>query len=348
MSQPAEGPQPRGGTVARRRAAYAGLALLALLAGVGYAQREVLRARVAGLSARSWDVPDIDTAGMTPNVVDALAAARQAVLDAPASHAAWYDFAAALHAHALHAEAIEAYRRASALRPDDPRPYYLQAILLPGEGGSVVDSLALFERTAAMDPRYPPVWLRMGQLLANDGRMAEATQALQHAVELDPAYPMAHRELGLALLERGDTSGALLHLTFAANLEEDDYPTWAGLSRAYRQAGLNDEAQEAAERSIPLIEVASYRDSVLDDVLNRGVGPVHLERLADAYMKAQAWRLAIETLKRVERDLPGSEAIQRKLAESYAAAGDAALALAHQRRADELRTAPSAPAGTPP
>lgn len=322
------------GPGATRRVRYVvALVLIVILVGAGYARREALRASFARSIAPTWDVPDVDTAGMTPNVVDALAAARQRVVDSPATHAAWYDYAAVLHAHSLHTEAIVAYGRAAALRPDDPRTYYLRAILLPGEGGSTEESLALYRRTAVLDPHYPPVWLRMGQLLAGDGRMEEALERLRHAVELDPVYPMAHRELGIALLERGDVSGALLHLKFAASLEEDDYPTWAGLSRAYRQAGMNGEAAQAADRSMPLIEVASYRDSVLDDVLGRGVGPVRLEGLADAYMRAGAWRMAVETLKRVERDLPTAVEIQRKLGESYAALGEEALSEAHFRRA---------------
>lgn len=314
-----------------------GLLVLVTLVPLVLLQRERIGVAVAVALAPTWPVPDVDLESMTPNVIDALSEARQAVVADPSSHAAWYDYAATLHAHSLHAQAIEAYGRAAALRPDDPRTSYLRAILLPGEGGETAAALALYERTAELDPHYPPVWIRMGQLHAGSGDAAAAIEAFEHAVELDPVYPMAHRELGLALLESGALSEALLHLKFAASLEENDYPTWAGLSRAYTQAGLQEEAAAAAERSLPLFEVSTYRDSVLDDALSRGVGPVRLERLADAYMRAGAWEPAVEMLKRVERDLPESASIQQKLSESYAAMGEAELADAHARREAQLR-----------
>lgn len=330
----------RGWVASRRVALGVAVAVVAALA-IGFAQRDTLTAGAARALAPTWRVPAIDTAGMTPSVVDAIEQAREAVVEAPRSHAAWFDLAAVLHAHSLHAEALAAYERAGSLRPDDPRTYYLRAILLPGEGGDVDLVLDLYERTAERDPQYPPLWLRRGQLLADSGRQAEAIHALRRAVELDPAFPMAHRELGLLLLESGDVSGALLHLKFAANLEPEDYPTWAGLSRAYTQAGLADSALHAAERSKPLTEVASYRDSVLDQVLDRGAGPVRLERLADAYLGVGAWSAAVEILKRVERDLPSSSEIQAKLAHAYEALGETELAAEHRRRADELAPPPA-------
>ena len=174
------------------------------------------------------------------------------------------------------------------------------------------------------------------ELLADEGRADEALRALRRAVELDPSYPMAHRQLGLTLLETGDLGDALLHLRFASELVEDDYPTWAGLARALQRAGRDEEAAQAAARSEPLVEVMSYRDGVLDGILARGVGPLRMDALAANYAGRGAWREALEALKMVERARPDDADVQRRLSEVYEALDEAVLAAVHRRRAAAL------------
>jgi tetratricopeptide (TPR) repeat protein len=315
-----------------------GVALL--VAGVVLAVAVVRSPRGAGTLARLraplWDVPQVDEAGMTPGVREALTQAREALVRDPRRHAAWFDYAASLHAHALHVPADECYRRAGMLRPDDPRVPYLRALLGPTIDMTEAEQLRLLRRAAELDPRYPPVWVRLGELHADADRLDEARVALRRAVELDPSYPMAHRQLGLVLLDEGDVSEALRHLEFAAELVEDDYPTWVGLSRAWQRMGREEQATAAAERSEPLIEVMSYRDGVLDDVLARGVGPLRMDAIAVSYERVGAWRPALEALKRLERDRPDVPDVQRRLAAVYEALDEKALATIHRRRAEAM------------
>lgn len=312
------------------------LGLALALAGVAARWMPALEAGLAGLLAPTWAVPDYDDAGMAPNVREVLDDARAELSRNPRNPRGWFEYAALLHAHALDEPAMAAYRRAGRLQPDDPRVPYLLAVLGPSTGMDAEVRLALFQHAATMDPHYPPTWLRMGELLADEGRADEALRALRRAVELDPSYPMAHRQLGLTLLETGDLGDALLHLRFASELVEDDYPTWAGLARALQRAGRDEEAAQAAARSEPLVEVMSYRDGVLDGILARGVGPLRMDALAANYAGRGAWREALEALKMVERARPDDADVQRRLSEVYEALDEAVLAAVHRRRAAAL------------
>lgn len=288
-------------------------------------------------------IPAFDPEGVAAPVVEALQQAREQVQSDPADHGAWYHYAVELQSHGFYELAAEAYQRTAALRPDDPRPSYLIAILGPAIGLDVEQTLEYYERARILDPHYPPLHVRKGIALAGAGRLEEARAALTRAVELDPSYPMAHRQLGLVALDLGDLPTALLHLEFAAELVEDDHITWVGLAKAYQQRGWTQKAEMATRLAATTIEIMSYRDSVYEDVLARNVGPVRQLNLARHYARAGAHRAAIEALQIAMRGMGDTEEIHSLLAESYRALGEAELAARHQQRAEAIAGNPDGP-----
>lgn len=286
-----------------------------------------------------WEVPQVETRDMAAPVREAVERARAAVLEDPASHAAWYDLGATLQAHALYEAAAVALERAAELRPDDPRPPYLLAILGPTLGFDVERTLGLYTRAAELDPRYPPLHVRRGNALAAAGRLDEARRAHTRAVELDPSFPMAHRQLGLAALDLGDLALALLHLEFGAELEQGDHATWVGLSRAYQQKGWTEKAEMAETIAATTVEVMSYRDSVYEDVLARNVGPLRQLDLAQRYAAGGDHRAAIEALLLAQAGMGETLDIHRRLAASYRELGEMELAEAHEERARSMSSA---------
>lgn len=284
----------------------------------------------------TWEIPAPDTAGMSPPVVEVLRRSRARLAGNRTSQAAWYDYGITLQAHALLEEAETVLRRAWTLRPDDPRPPHLLGIMAPALGHPVERTIDYFRAAARLDPRYPPVWIRLGNTYADHGRFDEAVAALRTAIALDPAYPIAHRQLGLALLESGDLPGSMLHLEFAAELVPEDYLVWNALARAYRQAGLDDRADEAASRTEGRIEVMSYRDSIHQDMWYRNRGPLRQLEVANFYIRNGYADAAIAALKLAEEGMPQSVEIQRGLARLYAHKGMDELARRHRARADAL------------
>jgi tetratricopeptide (TPR) repeat protein len=308
--------------------------IVAVVAALGLAAVLVWWAADDQQHVAEADVPLVDAEGVAAPVVEALLQARETVLADPADHGAWYHYAVELQSHGFYELAAEAYRQAEVLRPDDPRPPYLVAILGPAIGFDIEQILEHYERAHARDPRYPPLHVRKGIALAGAGRLEEARAALTRAVELDPSYPMAHRQLGLVALDQGDLPTALLHLEFAAELVEDDHITWVGLAKAYQQRGWTEKAQMAARLAATTIEIMSYRDSVYEDVLARNVGPVRQLNLARHYARVGAHRAAIEALQIALRGMGDTAEIHSLLAASYRALGENELATRHQRRAE--------------
>jgi Flp pilus assembly protein TadD len=154
---------------------------------------------------------------------------------------------------------------------------------------------------------------------------------------------MAHRQLGLVALDLGDLPSALLHLEFAAELEQADHITWVGLAKAYQQRGWTEKADMASRLAATTIEIMSYRDSVYEDVLARNVGPVRQLNLAKHYARAGAHRAAIEALQLAIRGMGETEEIHGLLSDSYRALGETELATRHRKRAETLARKPDDP-----
>ena len=158
-------------------------------------------------------------------------------------------------------EAIGVLRRAIAANPSDARaPYYLGNLLFDWQPDEAV---ALWEKSAALDPNFPIVWRNLAQPLSHkddDASRAKAIAYLEKAValpnpypdhfaELDPLYQAAGApvEKRLALMEqhqpvvvqRDEGRAALIGLkTFAgktdeaiALLESRTFSIWEGGTR---------------------------------------------------------------------------------------------------------------------
>jgi tetratricopeptide (TPR) repeat protein len=78
-----------------------------------------------------------------------------------------------------------------------------------GHAGARDRALGLLERTAALRPGDPRLWLLHGRYRLEQQRCDAALADFTRALELDPASAVAHASAGLALLCRGDEPAAL-------------------------------------------------------------------------------------------------------------------------------------------
>ena len=185
-------PEPNSPAAATRRCRglwVAGGALAAvLLAG-------------AGLAAWAWtrpgppQPPQPDLAGADPEVAEAVTEARDGVLRAPRSAAAWGRYGQVLRAHDFGAEANRCFAEAERLGPDEPRWPYLHGLTLvltePGPGIERLERAVQLCDTGPAAPR-----LRLAEVLLEQGRLDEAESHLRQALDHDPASCRAR--LGLA------------------------------------------------------------------------------------------------------------------------------------------------------
>jgi tetratricopeptide (TPR) repeat protein len=78
-----------------------------------------------------------------------------------------------------------------------------------GRAGASDRGLALLDRTLAIRPADPRLWLLRGRYRLEQQRCDAALDDFMRSVELDPGSALAHASRGLALLCRGDQAAAL-------------------------------------------------------------------------------------------------------------------------------------------
>ena len=220
---------------------------------------------------------------------------------------------------------------------------------------------AILELTRAVDarPNYADLRARLGGLLIQAGRAAEALTHLDLALVLNPRYLEARQLAARARLERGEPTVAITHLE-AAMESHGDYPDlhfWLGLARF--RAGDLEGAVAPLERAIELHREFGRAHRLLGLVHHaRGRREEALRALRRGLMRdREITRVALEAAPLLPGDRDAEGALRRALAiqPDYP---DLHLALARVLRAraapleardayrEALRLAPSLAAAT--
>jgi tetratricopeptide (TPR) repeat protein len=144
-------------------------------------------------------------------------------------------------------------------------------------------AIEAWQRVAQLDPAYPHLQLRLGQLLGRDGRTEAAISALQQALshpedelsatlalgtifqelrrwdEAEPFFgkllakapntPESQFALGWFKMERGKLREALAHLQKATKLEPQHSQAWLRLAQLYDHLGRRKEAAQAYQQA---------------------------------------------------------------------------------------------------
>ncbi len=126
----------------------------------------------------------------------------------------------------------------------------LELLRLAGKSGVELasdDAVSLLTRAADLDPGDARGWHDLGQALAAEGRMQEATDAFRKAVELRPDDAAAQVDLGQSARAAGRDEEAAAALARAVELDPGDRASLRSLVDLHRRAGRLDEARTAAQ-----------------------------------------------------------------------------------------------------
>jgi protein O-mannosyl-transferase len=214
-------------------------------------------------------VPDLDLSGAEPRAREAIESARDAVrarLDNPETAAtdlaeAYGRLGGLYHVHEILAGARPAYVNARRLDPEHFRWAYLDAWLAQG-AGRLDDALAAYQDARAIDPGYPPLALRLGEVLVESNRPEDAAQHLTSALQEPGLEAAAAFRLGQLALQRREFAKAesWLRRTLAADPEAE--AAYTALALALRGQGQLEAAREALRRG-------GERQPLVDDRLVR-------------------------------------------------------------------------------
>ncbi len=105
-------------------------------------------------------------------------------------------------------QAVEAYRAALEVQPNDPSVHNRLGICYQRMGN---DALARreYERALELKPGYAEVWNNIGSLEQSRKRFKEAVRAYKKAIEIKPTLAISWKNLGAAYLAQGNVPKAL-------------------------------------------------------------------------------------------------------------------------------------------
>jgi tetratricopeptide (TPR) repeat protein len=167
-------------------------------------------------------------------------------------------------------EAIAAARRQVAQAPKDPRGYVSlgRALRIAGDPAAATKAL---DRALALDERQSGAWYEKGLMAIDSGTLPQATDLFQKAVESDPANAPAHLELASLLLRRGDWAAAQAELEAVLRSDPANAGAHDGLGLVLNQQGNPKAAAAEFRRAVELRPAfAEAQESLGETLLQLG------------------------------------------------------------------------------
>jgi predicted Zn-dependent protease len=122
-------------------------------------------------------------------------------------------------------EALESFRRALALQPQDPAIMNNLAFLLVETNGSLPDALKLAQAAVAKQPRQPAFTDTLGWIYQKSGQTDSALQIFNNLTQQYPHNPLYRYHLAVSLTQKGDRAKAKETLTAALGEKPSDKVT---------------------------------------------------------------------------------------------------------------------------
>ncbi len=139
--------------------------------------------------------------------------------------------------------AIDYYRRALAIQPDDARTLYNYGNALYADG-QIEPAIAVYRDGLIKQPEFAGMHNNLGNSLRSAGQLQEAADSYRSAIALSPDLVQAHNNLGqvLCLLDSADQAVESHRRALAVN--PDDVDSLTGLANALHKNKRFDEACE--------------------------------------------------------------------------------------------------------
>jgi tetratricopeptide (TPR) repeat protein len=141
-------------------------------------------------------------------------------------------------------EALQAYKQAAALQPNDPEPHLSAGVLLEKEN-RFADAESEYKQALAIDPKSADAMIGLSNIYMRGQRLADAEEFLRKLVALEPENAGAHIQLGRVLAASGHNDEALTELQTALKLEPQNVTLQRDLADLYTSAGKYQDAEKS-------------------------------------------------------------------------------------------------------
>jgi tetratricopeptide (TPR) repeat protein len=181
---------------------------------------------------------------------DALTKARRRVRENSGDALAWTYVGMASVRLGEREAALEAFERAIALSPRDPRPFF-DAALLYASRNNLDQAVDRYQRGLAIDTSNETAQFNYGRLLLLKGRAEEAERAFLRTLEINPRDAGARVELSRLALARNDFNRAIDFARQAADLSPESLEANLALAEAYISSHHDVQAVGHLEKLMP-------------------------------------------------------------------------------------------------
>jgi tetratricopeptide (TPR) repeat protein len=145
-------------------------------------------------------------------------------------------------------QALEAYRQAAALRPNDPEPRLAAGMLLEKEN-KFADAEEQYKQALTLDPSSQDALVGLANVYMRGQRFPEAEDYLRKVVSQRPNEAAPHIQLGRVLAADQKYDDAIAELQAGLKIAPNDVSAERDLADVYADAGKYSEA-EALYRSL--------------------------------------------------------------------------------------------------
>jgi Flp pilus assembly protein TadD len=279
----------------------------ARLRGLGPAALAALLA--AGAAGTGWffwrtprsappDPPEVVLEDDDPALAEALHSAREAVLRAPDSPAAWGTLGRLLRTSDYRAEARVCFDRAEQLEPAEPRwPYLAGESFLPDDPDGAAPPLRrAAEKAEPQDPDNVGPPLRLAQTLLARGEYGPAEGLLGRVLAADPDNAPAHLALAVAAEARDETEAARRHLLRCLASPTTRRKACSRLAALAQRAGDTAEAARYGRRAEATPADQAWPDPYLLEWQGPSAGKARVFRTATDLENAKRYREAAALL----------------------------------------------------
>lgn len=141
-----------------------------------------------------------------------------------------------------YAKAIEAYKQAIRIDPDDAITHYNLGVAY-GELGFYKDAIEAYKQAIRLDPDDANIfYYNLGYAYSDIGNYTRAIEAYKQAIRIDPDYAKAHNNLGVTYGKLGNYTKAIEAFKQAIRIDPDATDAHGGLGLTYHLIGDNNSA----------------------------------------------------------------------------------------------------------
>ena len=117
-------------------------------------------------------------------------------------------------------QAINAFKRVTAIKPDYADAYYNMGVVLKDQG-KLEEAIEAYKKALSLKPDFADAYNNMGVVLMNQGKLEDAIEAYKKALSLKPDYAGACNNMGNALKDQGKLEEAIEAYKKALSLKPD-------------------------------------------------------------------------------------------------------------------------------